>query len=322
MNFTELYQRIRSIDEGTASEPTAPGGVIKTKNADGSVSYKPKVPGERLTSTLPANQAAKNTDTSDKDKDKTKAVNEECGDMPVGMMGMSSHQGQQDSVTMNISMNGSGAGGIRDLMSILRNIESSDNVDVHSHDVGQMFGGDDIEVAFGEEMDGGFGSATTEPNTATAGIDAVTATGNDIHSKGIEAPKVNGGGNPMHETVKYRLYTLYNEIKEAKEEKFDALKHVKNPTKGEKEAAKDVNRGSYADRAAMLKSAEADDRLKKEAYNPNSVDAEHRRSLEKSQEDSLKKKAADGDESAKKRLQALKDKKERMRNDYNARMER
>ena len=211
MNFTELYQRIRSIDEGTASEPTAPGGVIKTKNADGSVSYKPKVPGERLSSTLPASQAAKTTDTADKDK--AKAVNEECGDMPVGMMGMSSHQGQQDSVTMNISMNGSGAGGIRDLMSILRNIESSDNTDVHSHDVGQMFGGDDIEIAFDEEMDGGFGSATTQPDPATAGIDAVTATGNDIHSKGIEAPKVNGGGNPMYETVKQRLYTLYTEIK-------------------------------------------------------------------------------------------------------------
>jgi hypothetical protein len=320
MNFTELYQRIRSIDEGAPSEPTAPGGVIKTKNADGTVSYKPKVPGERLSSTLPASQAAKTTDTADKDK--AKSVNEECGDMPVGMMGMSSHQGQQDSVTMNISMNGSGAGGIRDLMSILRNIESSDNADVHSHDVSKLFGGDDIEVAFDEEMDGGFGSATTHPNTATAGIDAVTATGNDLASKGIEAPKVNGGGNPMHETVKHRLYTLYNEIKEAKEEEFDALKHVKNPTKGEKEAAKDVKRGSYADRAAMLKSAEADGRLKKEAYNPNSVDAEHRRGLEKSHEDNLKKQAADGDESAKKRLQALKDKKERMRNDYNARMER
>ena len=133
MNFTELYQRIRSIEEGAPSEPTAPGGVIKTKNADGTVSYKPKVPGERLSATLPANQAAKTTDTSDKDK--TKSVNEECGDMPVGMMGMSSHQGQQDSVTMNISMNGSGAGGIRDLMSILRNIEGSNNPDVHSHDV-------------------------------------------------------------------------------------------------------------------------------------------------------------------------------------------
>ena len=45
-------------------------------------------------------------------------------------------------------------------------------------------------------------------------------------------------------------------------EKFDPLKHVKNPTQGEKDAAKDVKRGSYADRAAMLRSAEADGRLK------------------------------------------------------------
>ena len=129
-------------------------------------------------------------------------------------------------------------------------------------------------------------------------------------------------GNSMQEALVSRLAKMYDEIKEAKQDKFDALKHVKNPTKCEKEAAKDVKRRSYADRAAMLKSAETDGRLKKEAYNPNSVDAEHRRGLEKSQEDSLKKKAADGDELAKKRLQALKDKKERMRNDYNARMER
>ena len=411
MNFTELYQRIRSIDEGTASEPTAPGGVIKTKNADGSVSYKPKVPGERLTSTLPANQAAneptapggviktknadgsvsykpkvpgerltstlpatqaaKTTDKTDNTKKEPATVNEtrsdytaqemadilsgkksqkqvddeaektrgpdknakkvkeqqlaeECGGMPVGMMGMSSPQGQQDSVTMNISMNGSGAGGIRDLMSILRNIESSDNTDVHSHDVSKLFGGDDIEVAFDEEMsDGGFGAASTTPDPTVSGIDAVTDIGAPIN--GGDHRKRQAGlpqGAPMHETLVNRLSALYNEIKEAKEEEFDALKHVKNPTKGEKEAAKDVKRGSYADRAAMLKSAETDGRLKKEAYNPNSVDAEHRRGLEKSQEDSLKKKAADGDESAKKRLQALKDKKERMRNDYNDRMER
>jgi hypothetical protein len=50
--------------------------------------------------------------------------------------------------------------------------------------------------------------------------------------------------------------------KKVKEEKFDPLKHVKNPTPGEKKAAKDVKRGSYADRAAMLKSAQADGRLK------------------------------------------------------------
>ena len=51
---------------------------------------------------------------------------------------------------------------------------------------------------------------------------------------------------------------------EAKDDgkKFDPLKHVKNPTAGEKKAAKDVKRGSYGDRAAMLKSAEKDGRLK------------------------------------------------------------
>lgn len=51
------------------------------------------------------------------------------------------------------------------------------------------------------------------------------------------------------------------------DKKFDPLKHIKNPTQGEKDAAKDVKRGSYSDRAAMLKSAEADGRLKNEDVN-------------------------------------------------------
>jgi hypothetical protein len=54
------------------------------------------------------------------------------------------------------------------------------------------------------------------------------------------------------------------ETEKKSSEGFDPLKHVKNPTPGEKKAAKDVKRGSYADRAAMLKSAEADGRLKKD----------------------------------------------------------
>jgi hypothetical protein len=54
-------------------------------------------------------------------------------------------------------------------------------------------------------------------------------------------------------------------VKEASK-KFDPLKHVKNPTPGEKTAAKDVKRGSYADRAAMLRSAEKDGRLKEADY--------------------------------------------------------
>ena len=83
-------------------------------------------------------------------------------------------------------------------------------------------------------------------------------------------PKVAGGDNPMQRVEAVDLRTsirneLRNRLAEAKSEKFDALKHVKNPTKGEKAAAKDVKRGNYGDRAAMLKSAEADGRLKDKA---------------------------------------------------------
>jgi hypothetical protein len=73
------------------------------------------------------------------------------------------------------------------------------------------------------------------------------------------------GDNPlaMRENLRASIkQELAQRLAEAKSEKFDALKHVKNPTKGEKDAAKDVKRGSYADRAAMLKSAEKDGRLK------------------------------------------------------------
>ena len=83
-------------------------------------------------------------------------------------------------------------------------------------------------------------------------------------------PKVAGGDNPMQRVEAVDLRTsIRNELRdrlaEAKSDKFDALKHVKNPTKGEKAAAKDVKRGNYGDRAAMLKSAEADGRLKDKA---------------------------------------------------------
>jgi hypothetical protein len=70
--------------------------------------------------------------------------------------------------------------------------------------------------------------------------------GDNIHFQGA-----NGGG-----TTHVPAHTM--------SEKFDPLKHVKNPTDGEKKAAKDVKRSSYADRAAMLRSAEADGRLKEE----------------------------------------------------------
>jgi hypothetical protein len=136
---------------------------------------------------------------------------DECGEMPL-----LSHSapGQSNSVTMNVSMNGSGAGGIRDLMAILKNIEDAGEPAHEPHGAADMIVGmDDAEME--EEIDGGFQSATTEPSEETAGIDAVTRTGNDLASKGSEAPKVNGGGNPfVKEGLLNHLTNLYKEVKE------------------------------------------------------------------------------------------------------------
>lgn len=57
-------------------------------------------------------------------------------------------------------------------------------------------------------------------------------------------------------------------VKEASHQASTTMKHVKNPTAGEKKAAKDIKPGvaGYKDRVAMLKSAEKDGRLKEADY--------------------------------------------------------
>jgi hypothetical protein len=56
------------------------------------------------------------------DKKTNDDIIEECGMGPMTSP-MSSPMPQQDNVNMNVNMSGSGAGGIRDLMAILKNIE-------------------------------------------------------------------------------------------------------------------------------------------------------------------------------------------------------
>jgi hypothetical protein len=131
---------------------------------------------------------------------------EECGlpgmsNMPSGMMGTSAPK-QQDNVTMNVSMNGSGAGGIRDLLNVLKDIQGGPEVEPH-HDQDA-----EHDVLVGDSYD-------NAPNEVTLDMDAVIPTGNDIHSKGREAEKVNGGGNPFNvdESLVNHLSNLYNEVK-------------------------------------------------------------------------------------------------------------
>jgi|APGre2960657373_1045057.scaffolds.fasta_scaffold00844_3 hypothetical protein len=70
-----------------------------------------------------------------------------------------------------------------------------------------------------------------------------------------------------------------------------------------------------------IKELSADDLLT-DAYNPNSVDAQHRREMQANHEANIRKKAETGDPDAVKRLELMLKHKERRRNDYDARMER
>lgn len=162
---------------------------------------------------------------------------EECG-----MMGMSPMGGMDERpTTMSVNMNASGAEGIRELLNILQGKgddggmgmdgpdtspagailsigsdgpdDDSDmgpdgSPDIHDH-------GDNMDdkkpmLGKGPEMDETFAN---EPDPSMGTTADMTPTGDDMSSKGMEAPKVNGGGNPMQENLRYRLLNLYKEIK-------------------------------------------------------------------------------------------------------------
>lgn len=147
---------------------------------------------------------------------------EECGMM--GGMGPSEPMKQQDSVTMNVNMSGSGKGGIRDLLDVLRNIENETGDVDSGPDVLVKKDSDDMPPelkSMGMALDDDFAN---EPDEMYKDIDSMMQTGDDLHSKGAEAPKVNGGGNPRQITsgttfslpkgdLKIKLENLYNEIK-------------------------------------------------------------------------------------------------------------
>lgn len=199
MNFQELLSRINELDQRVTEEPNE-------GNAYGqAVQNTP--PGEEI----------KIDGKGTGDIKREEVVADECG------MGPSSPMGQQDNVNMSVNMNGSGAGGIRDLLDILKNLDGGQGEHGDGHDLGDLIDkmdepdmpppmgmkkpivvGDDVPV---EEF-------ANEPDEMYAPAKAVTPTGNDIHSKGAEFPKVNGGGNPMTmEALVRRLDTLYQEVK-------------------------------------------------------------------------------------------------------------
>jgi len=142
---------------------------------------------------------------------------EECGIMP-----MPGPTGQQDNVSMNLSMNANGAGGIRDLMGILRNIEHGENPahDADGHDeLDALFGKpetDDADVLLGavpameEEYGNSMQGASGEIEYDSA---TVTNIGSNDGRADVKAHKMNGGENPLSEALVNRLSELYQEVK-------------------------------------------------------------------------------------------------------------
>lgn len=181
-----------------------------------------------------------------KQLDETASI-EECGMMPpIGMPPK-----QSDSVTMSVNMNGSGAGGIKDLLGILKDIESGAPAKPHG------VHGDD-EIVIGSPMDAKMAeledSYDNEPHPLTTGTNIVT--GDDLASKGGEAEKVNGGGNPMgvDESLVARLSAHYQSVKEGynpnsasaeNRRNLDKSEHDRLKAAAEKDDATDADKARY-----------------------------------------------------------------------------
>lgn len=226
--FADLARQSQTPQVTKPSEPTAPQGnyhvVVSADGklatvrsvATGDVVYGPTSPAD-------AQAYADRTNAATAGR-RIQENMEECGMMPMG-----GDHGQSDSVTMNISMNGSGSGGIRDLMNILRNIDNVGEPHAnHSDDSADdlLFGVEGESATDGATSSGSIATvprqAEEEFANAQAGapgpesmpVAAVLSTGDDLASKGEERPKVNGGGNPMQENLKQHLNDLYQKIKE------------------------------------------------------------------------------------------------------------
>jgi hypothetical protein len=208
MNFSDIYNKIKAIDEGTHQADTTMKHIKNPTQGekDAAKDIKPGIAGYRDRIDM-----LKSAEKDDRIKDESMGDVEECGDMP--MAGAISSPGQSDSVTMSVSMNGSGDGGIRDLMNILKGIEN----------VGEPHGDhDETDVVFGSEMEEFANSMAGASSQETMPISAVTDIGSNDGRGDHEAEKVNGGGNPYNqvsEELVSQLSSLYQEIKEAGEKK-------------------------------------------------------------------------------------------------------
>ena len=188
-------------------------------------------------------------------------------------MGPEPQPKQADNVNMNISINGQGAGGIRDLMDILRNIDKSDEPQHHDkplhgsnaiidepmkielnpdESIVPSIDPPQIEMPQEEEViDDSYSNSVPGGSDPTQyAIASVIGMGDDLASKGSEKLKVNGGGNPgaVSESLVNHLKSLYNEVKNKKiNEGYDLPGYGDEETWPKSYKPKHKSHGSYDD---------------------------------------------------------------------------
>jgi hypothetical protein len=153
------------------------------------------------------------------------------------------HTEQPSTVTMNVSMNGSGADGIKNLMAVLRDIENGGDAPLnsaphHAHSQGseeEPIMGDmiaqmthnqeeNMEEVMDDDAEMYGNSAHGNSGHHTHGVDAVTFSGDDMNrSKHSYKHNYRGGDNPMNmqESLQARLMAMYQTIKEERTEEKD-----------------------------------------------------------------------------------------------------
>jgi hypothetical protein len=212
MNFKELMARMAELDQPVQESDKA----AKDYDGDGEVeSGKDEYMGSRdkaIKQAMGKDDEAK--ESLDQLAMEVQQEVDECGMGPMGMSSPMAMSKQQDNVSMNINMTGSGSGGIRDLMDILRNIEQGAD-DHHDHDDGlDMKIGQPSLIMKKDPVLGDEFANSPEPMTKTQGA-FPQDTGDDLHSPKGSYPAVAGGDNPMAlESIVARLDRLYKEVRE------------------------------------------------------------------------------------------------------------
>jgi hypothetical protein len=209
MNFQELMARMAELDQPVQESDKAD----KDYDGDGEIeSGKDEYMGSKDKAIKQA--MGKKDESFDVLADQLEQDMDECG---MGPMSMPSMNKQQDNVSMNVSMNGAGSGGIRDLMNILRNLEKGDDPMNHDHGDHDMDSpGIDMPGMMVMKKEPVLGDEYANSPDVQLGQDNFPIDhGDDLHkSKDSYSDKPYRGDNPMAlESYKTKLYAMYEDIK-------------------------------------------------------------------------------------------------------------